>query len=743
MGQGFGLSSFVGRERELAQLSTELAGTRLLLLTGAAGVGKTRLAIALAGAVEPRFPDGLLLVELAAVAEPGLVTAAVAAAAGVAEEPDRPLVDVLCAALRDRAALLVLDNCEHVADACAELVAVILTRCPDLRVIATSRIRLYVAGALTWRVPSMAESEAVQLFAARARSVCPEFAVTGGNARLVAGICRRLDGIPLAVELAAARLRVLSVEQLASRLSDQLGLLTNGGRTAPRRQRTLRATLEWSFRLLDASTQAMLNRVAVFVGGFDLEAVESVSDDGAAIDELEHLVDHSLLEVDRSGPRARYRLLEVVRQYASEQSDHICTARERHARWCVALAEQAEPQLRGVGQAQWLARLDVEHANMRAALAWSQGAGAIETGLRLAGALRSFWEFRGYLTEGRRWCEALLAADGTDPGVDSVPQAVVAKVRYCAGLLAYRLGDIKAATAHIDAYLLISEATGDALGIARACNVLGMITEMACDFPASARWFELSLDQMRVLGDAHGVAVVSCNLGLVVMSLGDLARARDLMEESLALQRKIGASLDESGVLGNLASVALAQKDLPYARASAGAALAGIWRLNNRQDLPGMLAIIVRIAVRSGHPEQAVRLLGAAEAVNEEIGTEFTKAVEDDLASELAVAQRRLGGQAFTAARAAGRVMPIADAVALAMRLTRDDPQPAGLAGGLTRREHEVVVRVARGLTNRQIADELTISIRTVDTHVAHILGKLELSSRVQIAAWATEHQLM
>ncbi|MGH2352814.1 MAG: ATP-binding protein, partial [Chloroflexota bacterium] len=404
------LTSFVGRERELPAVRDLLAEHRLVTLTGPGGTGKTRLALQVAADVLPAYPDGVWLVALAALADPALVPHAVAQAVGVREEPGRPLLGTLADALRPKRLLLVLDNCEHLLDACAHLADALLRACPHLRVLATGREALGIAGETAWRVPSLglpdarhlppvevlSQYEAVRLFIDRALAVQPGFRVTNQNALAVVQVCARLDGIPLAIELAAARVRVLPVEQLLVRLEDRFRLLSGGSRTALERHQTLRAAVDWSYDLLTEPENAVFARLAVFAGGFTLDAAEAVcAGDGIeaveVLDLLTHLVDKSLAVVDEQPDgTARYRLLETLRHYAREKlaaREEADTVRAQHATHYLALAEQADPELRGPRGAGWLDRLRRDLDNMREALAWAEAGGEAELGLRLAAAL--------------------------------------------------------------------------------------------------------------------------------------------------------------------------------------------------------------------------------------------------------------------------------------------------------------------------------------------------------------------
>ena len=427
-------TSFVGRETELQNIKRDLAMTRLLTLTGAGGCGKTRLALEVARGSVGAYPDGVWLVELAPLSEGMLVAQAVAATLGVQEQPERSLTDALVNFLRAKRALLVLDNCEHLVDAVARLVDTFLNSCPDLRVLATSRESLNVEGELNWLVPSLsvpslgqsprveelAGYESVRLFVERASHRNPAFSRTPENAHAVARICGRLEGIPLAIELAAARVG-LSVEQIAARLDDSLRLLTTGSRTASPRHRTLRGTLDWSYALLSEPERSLFCRLSVFAGGWTLEAAEVVgaevdNEQVDVLDVLSRLVDKSLVVAETTGGGGvRYRMLEPIRQYAREKLEEGGEAEEvrrQHASFFLSLTEEPELRLRGAEDVEWLERLEAEHDNLRAALSWVLERGEAELGLRLAGALWPFWEAHGHYSEGRRWLEEALEKGG-------------------------------------------------------------------------------------------------------------------------------------------------------------------------------------------------------------------------------------------------------------------------------------------------------------------------------------------
>jgi predicted ATPase len=425
------LTSFIGRTREIAEVKRLLSTARLVTLTGAGGAGKTRLALQAVADMVESHPDGVWLAEFAPIADPALVSKTVASALNVPEQPGRDLTETLVDALQPKALLLILDNCEHLLAGCSDLAAALLRKCRQVRILATSREALGVTGETLWRVPSLSMPEnihrlprpeelvlyeAVRLFVDRAAATTPGFTITSENASAVALVCQRLDGIPLAIELAAARVKALAVHQIAARLADQFRLLTGGSRTALPRQQTLRGAMDWSHDLLSGTERILLRRLSAFSGGWGLEAAEFVcAGEGVEatviLDLLTSLVDKSLVLAETQHSEVRFRLLEIVRQYSRdrlEESGEAREARSRHLGWHLRLAEEAAPLLRGPHERIWLERLETEHGNLRSALEWNRRETDTERGLRLAAALRRFWEMHGHFTEGRRWLEDLV-----------------------------------------------------------------------------------------------------------------------------------------------------------------------------------------------------------------------------------------------------------------------------------------------------------------------------------------------
>ncbi len=775
------LTSFVGRQRELEEVERLLATARLLTITGVGGGGKTRLVLRLAEAALERYADGVWLVELAALADPTLAPRAVATALGLQEEAGRPPMETLEAALRLRQFLLVLDNCEHLVQACAELAEALLRTCPRLRILATSREPLRVPGEVTWHLPPLSvpdpdrppdleelnRSEAVQLLASRAAAALPTFALTVENADAVARLCHRLGGIPLAIELAAALIPALSVEQIAARLDGHFHLLSGGSRTALPRHQTLEAALDWSHALLSEPERALLRRLAVFAGGFSLEAAEAVcafAADGNAVDRLCRLVDKSLVVAEGGGAGAvRYRLLEPIRQYAAERlvaAGEAHCARRCHAEYFLALAERAEPELSGPDQATWLERLEREHDNLRAALAWlsdvgdrAGDGGAVqdravvdaEAGLRFGWALMRFWDMRGHLAEGRARLATLLRADRA-----AGPTSARARALFAAGRLAYEQGDYAAALACSEESLTIAREVGDRECVAFALTQVGHVLRIRGDPEAAGPLYEESLAIRRELvarGAATfrpGVAISLKCLGGVALARGDLAGAHDLYTESLAIERELGHRWEIALSLHRLGEIAIDLGRLTEVRGHFGAALAVARELGDRQNIALVLGGVAGLAAAQGEPERAMRLVGAADALRETIKCVLDPADRARVEGRLAGAAALLGQESAARLRVEGGTLPPDGAIAEAVAALTPPERAAGvpLRQRLTRREREVAVLIACGLTNRAIAAELVIAEWTVVNHVRSIMRKLGVGSRAQVAAWSVEQGL-
>ncbi len=760
------LTSFVGREREMAQVRELLEDNRLLTLTGPGGSGKTRLALAVAWGVGQGFEDGVWLVELASLSDPELVPQAVASVLGVRETPGTPLVDSLRIHLGSRGVLLVLDNCEHLVGDCASLAEALLHSCPNLRILATSREALGVSGETIFAVPplslpdprrlpaleSLPHYEATRLFVERAKAARHEFSLTEGNAMAVAQVCYRLDGIPLAIELAAARIRVLSAEQISSRLDDSFRLLTGGGRSALAHQRTLRTAMDWSHELLSEEEKVLFRRLSVFAGGFTLEAAEAVGEgegiEGAEVlDLLSTLVDKSLVVVEEGDEEARYRLLETVRQYGREkleESEEAERVRRRHANYYLALAEEAERGLSGSDQAPWLARLETEHDNLRAALRWSLGGGEAEPGLGLAAALWSFWYTRGHLSEGRRWLESAVFENGR------LRTRTKARALGGAGYIALFQGQYEAANRFLERGLALYRELEDKEGIASSLIYLGFVAVLGeRDLETVPALYAEAVGLGPEIEDRRVAANLLLFQGLVAINQGEYEQATALHEEALAIFREIRDIQGMGHCLNNLALRAVVEGDYD------GASLL-IWenlRIARESDyklgIQYSLLGLGLVAAAREEPTRAARLWGAVEAMEEAFGITITPLARShtDYEVHLAASRSQLDEAAWGAAWAEGRAMTLEQAVDYALEPpeTPDEAEEAPPAhpAGLSAREVEVLKLVAQGMTDSQIAGELYISPRTVNAHLRSVYHKIGSSTRAEATRFALEHDLL
>lgn len=712
------LTSFVGREWEMAAVTQRLASAPLVTLLGTGGVGKTRLALQVAAEQMEAYPDGVWLVELASLRDPNLVALTVALTLGLREEAGHAVVETLQKYLSEKRALLLLDNCEHLIGACASLAADLLRACPNLTILATSREPLHIPGEQLWRLPSLtlperepgqagekdgtallAACDSVRLFVERACLHRADFALTSHNASTVADICRRLDGIPLAIELAAARVRALSVEQIASRLEDRFALLTGGSRTALARQQTLSALIDWSYALLSEAERSLLGRLSVFSGGWTLEAAEAVcGEEGRAaweiLDLLTSLVDKSLVVFDEQDEKGRYHLLQTIKHYGQkrlESSGESESIQARHAAFSLKMAEEGDANLKGAEQAYWLNHLEREHDNLRAALAWGRETEErADFSLKIAGFLSRFWSVHGHNSEGR---QVLSEALERTRGGDATPAR--AKALNGLGTLTYEQGDYTTARSFYEEALNIARAFGDQQGIQNTLGNLGNVAyyqgdyagaralyeevlairrelkdewgignslynlgNLALqqnDFEAAYRLYEESLTVKRKLGDQQGIAHALLGLGTSTASLsGDLQAARGYMEESLSLFQEIGNKIGIAYTLQNLGELAKKQQD------RAGAKVYLRQSLVVFQDLGDVLGAIFSLeglaaALETDQARLAAQWMGAAEARREELSAPVPPAGREAYDSHVAALRDALGPETFAKAWEAGR----------------------------------------------------------------------------------------
>jgi predicted ATPase/DNA-binding CsgD family transcriptional regulator/Tfp pilus assembly protein PilF len=716
------------------------------------------------------------------------VPSAVARTLEVREEGDRPLLEVLKQRLAGHSTLLVLDNFEQVLPA-ATYLSELLQSCPGLKLLVTSRSALRLRWEHVLTVPPLPMPSAVELFVHRAQRVNPDFNLSESNASAVESLCRRLDGLPLAIELAAARSRVLPPPALLNRLEHRLDVLATNAADQPIRQRSLRAALDWSFELLSPVEQALLRRLSVFVGGFPLGAIGEVCDPGGAmgldgVSVVESLIDKSLLRqepLSMAQGEPRFGMLETVREYALErlrECGEDNQTRERHARYYLGGADVPIAEMRMAQQKLWLQSLDAEYENLRAALAWCEEAGEPELGLSAASLLGWFWVVRGHVAEGRRQLKALLEV------AHAAPAELRAEALRVAGNLAMQQSDYAAARAVFEQSLAIRRGLGSPAGLLSALSSLGAVALQQGEVETAQRCFSNALAIQRELDDRVGMAESLNNLANVAHERGDLPRARELYEQSLAVQQ-VGVRYRPDVVNHNLGVVAQEQGDLDEAKRrfqdcvaarralgdSAGLALSlaklgevlssmGEARAAHRLlcesltlqrdlgDRAGMAFALERLGMAAavrGQAKQALRIAAAAEALRETIGTPLGPVARTLHDRWLAAARGALRGDAAAAAWDSGRLLSLDQVVAEALQFDVSHPAQTRDEGAaqLSAREREVAALVALGLTNRDIAEQLVVSERTAENHVQHVLNRLGLRSRAQVAAWAVQNGLV
>ncbi|MGO8948870.1 MAG: ATP-binding protein [Ktedonobacterales bacterium] len=671
-------------------------GVHLVTLTGPGGIGKTRLALQVAAELVGDFSDGVWFVRLSRLVDPTLVVPTIAEALGLQEQGSQPIAETLRAHVADKRLLLVLDNFEQVVGAARE-VADLLATSPGLRVLVTSRLSLRLSGEREFplaplplpgrgqRMPpeDLPQYAAVALFVGRAQAAKPDFTVTAANAPSIAEICARLDGLPLALELAAARVKVLPPEALLSRLSGGLHLLSGGARDADERQQTMRAAIAWSDALLAPAERVLFWRLAVFVGGGTLDAAEAVCVIPEEteplgldlLDGLSELVEQSLVQQREEGAEPRFGMLHVIREYALERlaaSGEAEALRRAHAEHFLALAERAEPQLRGPEAGRWLAQLEREHDNLRAALGWAREQGEAELGLRLMGSLWRFWESRGHLREGRAWMDELLEPGSeTSGGAAGMEPAVAAGVRARAltggGRLATRQGDFVVAERWLEEATALGQAAGDLLTAADALNALGNNAWDQGDLERAKVRYEEALAFYRAVENRRGIATALSNLGITDMYQGNLERAAGVLQEALALSRQDGDRYSSAVSLESLGGVARRRAEVAQAAALLCEALALDWGRGDPRRCAEDLEELASTAGIAGQGQRAARLLGAALAVRETLGTPKSAPEQADVDKAVAAARAALGEEAWAAAFAEGHALALEEAVAEAL----------------------------------------------------------------------------
>lgn len=797
-------TSFIGRKRELAELRLLLDSQRLVTITGPAGCGKTRLALRLAADVSGSYRDGVQWVALAALTEKDLLGQSVARTLGLAEGANDAPVDHVVQALQGREILLVLDNCEHLLTACADLANRLLEAAP-VRMLATSRSPLQVRGEALYPLSPMnfpekqmgrteiENFEAVQLFIARARASLPAFELTDTNAAAVARICQKLDGIPLAIELASAQVSVLAVEQIASRLGNSTDLHAAAARLTHSQHQTLHAALEWSHKLLSTAERILLRRLAVFAGGWSLNAAETVcSGEGLPAGEiwvaLAALVRKSLV-VARTLRRqeARYDLLEMVRQFGREklaEAGEEDLFRDRQLKYVLQVVEETEPKLLGEYQQLWLDWLEAEFDNVRAALNWALASQRIETGLRIVIALYQFWTIRDYAREGYLWSDRLLSAVDGQVALAVHTQAltlgmnlagfrgrseVISRFGSQAARLAEAAGEqeddqallwalsgqfyaARVAGDHERAYELVKKLIGlhhqfsSSYDFAVALSIYSFSAMSVGEFEEAQAMLAEALPLLRELGNPYRIAMALNFSGDLARLLGDYKWAQSAYEECITLLRGIEAVRDLASALHNLGHACLHQGEIERAHRLFEESLEIHQAQHNEPGMTECLIGFAGLAVACGLPARGARLLAAVIGNGGERAVSAWAATHQEYVYYYNLAREGLIADTFAAEQAVGRVLPLDEALDFARESARQALALSELSDqtdALTRRERQVAALIAQARSNDEIAEELVISKRTVEKHVSNIRSKLGVSQRTEIVHWAIDNNLL
>ncbi|MEV7731761.1 LuxR C-terminal-related transcriptional regulator [Streptomyces sp. NPDC088921] len=736
-------TSFVGRRHLIAEIRRLLGPARLLTLTGMGGVGKTRLALEAAASSRSSFTDGVWLVDLAPVLEPSAVADATAAALGVPDLGVRPVLEQLAEYLAGRRMLLVLDNCEHLADACAEVAHTLLSAAPEVRILATSRQTLGIAGEHVLIVPPLSvPDEAVELLRDRAAAVRPEFRISDANRDQATRLCTDLDGLPLAIELAASRMRTLTVGQAVERLEDRFALLTGGSRTARPHQRTLRALIDWSYELCTPTERLLWNRLSVFAGGFCLDAAEAVcAGEGVpaheVLDLLDRLVSQSVVLTTEHEGLPRYRLLETIRQYGRErlaESGEKERLLRRHHDFCLALAAGIADGWNGPGQEEGLARLRAEHANLLTALDYGDDP---QGNLALAAALRFHWCAGGLLGEGRRQLDQALAA---------APESTPARARalWAAAWVALLQGDVAAAERWLAEAEELGEQLDDPVVGAHVMGLRGSLAVFLGRLEEAVPLYERAVAAHTAAEEGAAAVFALFQLAVAETHLGDV-RAAETGRQAVAVAEAHDEQWARSYALWALGYGSWARGDLEAALSLARAALEIQRGFNDSIGAALMLELLAWVTASGGEYERARWLLGAARGTWRDIGTSISAfgplMARHHARCEESVVQA-LGLEAYERALSVGSGHGTSGHAIDRALVTGDEPVAQTTAPSpLTRREREVAALVAEGMSNRQIASALGRSPRTIDGHIENILAKFGFGSRAQIASWWTANQ--
>lgn len=784
------LTSFIGREVELAELKRLLGERRLITLTGAGGSGKTRLALELCASLTTEYIGDVFIVELAPISKAELVVETIRRVLGVEETLNQPPLETLAIFLRNRRSLLVLDNCEHLLDECARIASMLLGACPDLEILATSREPLGVTGECLFRVPllslpgpgflsdpeRLSKFESVQLFLDRARLADPGFTITQSNAEAVAQVCIHLDGIPLAIELAAASLRVLTISQLASRLDERFRLLTSGNRIALPRQQTLKALLDWSHALLVPAEQIVFRRLAVFPGDWTLDAAEYIcggidadaeedSVPGVAPEEvlstLFHLVDKSLVQLD--AVQGRHHMLETIRLYALsklEEEGERDSVAERHLDWYLRFAEEGSQQEGTSGQQDWFLSLEAERDNIRVALSWAVASHRSEEAARLALAVRPFWIARAYHREALHWLEQILALDTVAP----IGARLKVRLLNALGFVAQEVKSFELSTRYYTEALHLLQELGDTSGAVASLLSLGWNCFVAADLDAAERYGEEGLALARREGDLNSVGIALNLLSSTRVALGKLDGVIPAVEEALDIWRQLGNLHEVANTLSVYAQAEHIVGNLEHACALLLEGLRLHVSLGTYTGLISPIVCMFHFAVHACKPPEKfmylARLSGVFAGLEEKIGGVRSPWVYREIFPLYEQITAELGEEGFAREVAAGEQLSIQGIVALAEEIVdsvlsysstagsvaslssasrSDPPHPAGL----TNREVEVLKLVAAGLTNQQAASRLSVTPRTINAHLTSIYNKIGVTNRAGAIRFAVDHGLV
>ena len=680
----FQLTSFIGREKEIADVRRALEKHRLVTLTGAGGTGKTRLSLQIAADLLDQFPNGVWFIELAPITDPNLIPQTIHTTMGLVEQPGKSLVQMLMDFLRDKKVLIILDNCEHLIEACAKLTDAFLSHSPRLKILASSREALGVKGEVAWRVPSLsmpdpkkipvldqlAQYEAIRLFMDRASLANPHFALTKDNASVVAQICHRLDGIPLALELAAARVKVLSVDQISARLDDRFHLLTGGVRTALPRQQTLRALIDWSYNLLSEKEKSLFRRLAVFIGGWILEAAETICAGGILepyeiLDLLANLEEKSLIIPDEVAGTVRYRRLETIRQYAREkflETDEVETLRNKHLAWVLEWAERIEPELRGRNQVVQLKQVKVELDNIRAAVERGLAIGQIENSMRIVLALEKFWDGKHPYQESRHWLEKGLSFR------EHLTKRTLAKILSDAAWLAYRQNDLEAMARYIEESLTLARALNDKPLIARALRIASTVHMAHGQFLEWKRWNEEAHSIYQELEDKAGLVLLAQDEALAqTFFQRDVNRAIEILESHLSFVEALGDISTSAWFQYALGSFNLMRGEFEKARVLIKNALLIFRQINYVYFVGNCLVAFASLANGLGNPVRAARLFGARDSINESIGAADNQQIQRTFGPILERTKAMLNEATFQSAWAEGKGMSMDQAIEYAL----------------------------------------------------------------------------